>query len=274
MKEGIHPKYRTVVFKDISTDFAFLTRSTINTKDTITWEDGNEYPLIKVEISSASHPFYTGKQKLRRYRRSCGQILQPLREEIVRSPALLEKISKAPQGAFLVSPISPKLLFMQYLLFEDQSHFDLLPLTFTRPVWDLRVGIDRIWEKWGAPPARKTRRASPSATSANGTTSTIPTPPRSASTAKCIPTTDFVEELSDLANQYPGKAIVSQSTNEVPGPVVQSRAAQPPPRAFSARKTSKNVVSGHRSSTLAPEIAIRFPTDIFQHNGACIPHGL
>ena len=64
MKEGIHPNYRPVVFKDISTDFAFLTRSTINTKDTITWEDGNEYPLVKVEISSASHPFYTGKQKL------------------------------------------------------------------------------------------------------------------------------------------------------------------------------------------------------------------
>ena len=64
MKEGIHPDYRPVVFKDISTDFAFLTRSTINTKETITWEDGNEYPLVKVEISSASHPFYTGKQKL------------------------------------------------------------------------------------------------------------------------------------------------------------------------------------------------------------------
>lgn len=64
MKEGIHPNYRPVVFKDISTDFAFLTRSTINTKETITWEDGNEYPLVKVEISSDSHPFYTGKQKL------------------------------------------------------------------------------------------------------------------------------------------------------------------------------------------------------------------
>lgn len=64
MKEGIHPTYRHVVFKDISTDYAFLTKSTINTKDTITWEDGNEYPLVKVEISSDSHPFYTGKQKL------------------------------------------------------------------------------------------------------------------------------------------------------------------------------------------------------------------
>lgn len=64
MKEGIHPNYRPVVFKDISTDYAFLTQSTINTPDTITWEDGNEYPLVKVEISSDSHPFYTGKQKL------------------------------------------------------------------------------------------------------------------------------------------------------------------------------------------------------------------
>lgn len=64
MKKDIHPNYRPVVFKDISTDFAFLTKSTINTKDTITWEDGNEYPLVKVEISSDSHPFYTGKQKL------------------------------------------------------------------------------------------------------------------------------------------------------------------------------------------------------------------
>lgn len=64
MKEGIHPEYREVVFKDISTDFAFLTKSTIKTKDSITWEDGNEYPLVKVEISSDSHPFFTGKQKL------------------------------------------------------------------------------------------------------------------------------------------------------------------------------------------------------------------
>jgi len=64
MKEGIHPEYREVIFKDISTDFAFKTRSTVNTKDSITWEDGNEYPLVKLEISSDSHPFFTGKQKL------------------------------------------------------------------------------------------------------------------------------------------------------------------------------------------------------------------
>ena len=64
MKEGIHPDYREVVFKDEGANFAFLTRSTVKTKDTIVWEDGNEYPLYRMEISSASHPFYTGKQKI------------------------------------------------------------------------------------------------------------------------------------------------------------------------------------------------------------------
>ena len=64
MKADIHPEYREVVFQDISSDFAFLTRSTIDSKETIKWEDGNEYPLVKVEVSSASHPFYTGKHKV------------------------------------------------------------------------------------------------------------------------------------------------------------------------------------------------------------------
>ena len=63
MKADIHPTYRDVVFQDVTTDFAFLSRSTLGSKETIKWEDGNEYPLIKVEISSESHPFYTGKQK-------------------------------------------------------------------------------------------------------------------------------------------------------------------------------------------------------------------
>lgn len=64
MKQGIHPdNYRFVVFKDLSTDYAFLTRSTANSKETVLWEDGKEYPLIKVEISSDSHPFYTGKMQ-------------------------------------------------------------------------------------------------------------------------------------------------------------------------------------------------------------------
>lgn len=80
MKADIHPEYRDVVFQDISSDFSFLTRSTIRTKESIKWEDGNEYPLVKIEVSSASHPFYTGKHKIldaggrvdkfrRRYRR-------------------------------------------------------------------------------------------------------------------------------------------------------------------------------------------------------------
>lgn len=63
MKSDIHPDYRPVVFKDQNADFAVLTGSTIKTKDTIKWEDGNEYPVYFVDISSASHPFYTGKQQ-------------------------------------------------------------------------------------------------------------------------------------------------------------------------------------------------------------------
>ena len=65
MKKDIHPKnYRFVVFKDISNDYMFLTRSTVNTKETITYTDGKEYPLVKLEISNTSHPFFTGKIKL------------------------------------------------------------------------------------------------------------------------------------------------------------------------------------------------------------------
>jgi len=64
MKKGIHPdSYRLVVFKDMSNEELFFTKSTINTKDTIE-VDGKEYPLVKVEISSSSHPFFTGKMKL------------------------------------------------------------------------------------------------------------------------------------------------------------------------------------------------------------------
>ncbi|MBX0334786.1 type B 50S ribosomal protein L31 [Pontibacter sp. HSC-14F20] len=61
MKKGIHPEYREVVFQDMTSDFKFITRSTMNSSETITMEDGKEYPVIKVEVSSASHPFYTGK---------------------------------------------------------------------------------------------------------------------------------------------------------------------------------------------------------------------
>lgn len=64
MKPDIHPDYNFVVFKDTSSDFSFLTRSTKSSKETIKWEDGKEYPLILLEITSGSHPFYTGKQQL------------------------------------------------------------------------------------------------------------------------------------------------------------------------------------------------------------------
>ena len=63
MKSDIHPKYRPVVFEDASADYRFLTRSTISSRETTKWEDGEEYPLVRVDISCASHPFYTGKQK-------------------------------------------------------------------------------------------------------------------------------------------------------------------------------------------------------------------
>ena len=64
MKKNIHPKVRQVVFKDTSSDFSFLGTSTMDSKETIKWEDGQTYPLIKIEISSASHPFFTGKQQV------------------------------------------------------------------------------------------------------------------------------------------------------------------------------------------------------------------
>jgi len=80
VKKDIHPQYREVVFVDTSSDFKFLTRSTIETSETIEWEDGNTYPMARVEISSASHPFYTGKQilvdsggRVERFRRRYGR---------------------------------------------------------------------------------------------------------------------------------------------------------------------------------------------------------
>lgn len=80
MKPDIHPSYRPVVFQDTSSDFKFLTKSTIDTSETVEWEDGETYPLAKVEISSKSHPFYTGKQilvdttgRVERFRKRYGQ---------------------------------------------------------------------------------------------------------------------------------------------------------------------------------------------------------
>jgi len=65
MKKDIHPKdYRLVVFKDMSNGYSFITRSTVKSKETVVWEDGKEYPLIKLEISNTSHPYFTGKMKL------------------------------------------------------------------------------------------------------------------------------------------------------------------------------------------------------------------
>jgi large subunit ribosomal protein L31 len=63
MKEGIHPQYRDVVFHDLSCDFKFITRSTVQTRETTEFE-GKNYPLVKIEVSSESHPFYTGKHKI------------------------------------------------------------------------------------------------------------------------------------------------------------------------------------------------------------------
>ena len=64
MKADIHPDYHDVVFQDVTSDFKFLTRSTLSSKETVKWKDGNEYPLVKIDISSASHPFYTGQNKI------------------------------------------------------------------------------------------------------------------------------------------------------------------------------------------------------------------
>jgi large subunit ribosomal protein L31 len=63
MQKDIHPNYREVVFVDTAGNFSFLTRSTVKSNETIKWTDGKEYPLVKLDISSASHPFFTGKMK-------------------------------------------------------------------------------------------------------------------------------------------------------------------------------------------------------------------
>ena len=64
MKKDIHPDYHPVVFRDAGTGHSFLTKSTASSDRTVEWEDGNEYPIVEVEISSESHPFYTGKQRI------------------------------------------------------------------------------------------------------------------------------------------------------------------------------------------------------------------
>ena len=84
MKKDIHPEYREVVFLDAAANFSFLTRSCVETDETIKWTDGKEYPLYKLEISSASHPFFTGKMKLvdstgqiERFRKRFGDAKKP-----------------------------------------------------------------------------------------------------------------------------------------------------------------------------------------------------
>ncbi len=91
MKKDIHPQdYRLVIFKDFSADHAFLTRSAVQTKDTIVWEDGQEYPLVKLEISSKSHPFFTGKMK---FVDSAGRI-----DKFNKKFAKFSKVKKEPEA--------------------------------------------------------------------------------------------------------------------------------------------------------------------------------
>ena len=85
MRAEIHPDYKDVVFVDTSCDFKFLTRSTMDTKgrETIKWTDGKEYPLVKIEVSSESHPFYTGKHKIMD---TAGRV-EKFRQRYARKPA-------------------------------------------------------------------------------------------------------------------------------------------------------------------------------------------
>ncbi len=85
MKPGIHPEYKEVIFFDTAADFKFLTRSTMEIKGTekMKWTDGNEYPLVKIEVSSESHPFYTGKHKIMD---TAGRV-EKFRQRYARKPA-------------------------------------------------------------------------------------------------------------------------------------------------------------------------------------------
>ena len=96
MKSSIHPQdYRPVVFSDDVAGFAFLTQSTAQTTDTITWEDGNEYPLVKVHISSASHPFFTGEEKIIDTEGRVDRFAARLKAAEERKAALAAKAKKA-----------------------------------------------------------------------------------------------------------------------------------------------------------------------------------
>ena len=105
MKKELHPEnYRLVVFQDVSCDYSFLTHSTVKTTETIKWDDGNEYPLYKLEISNKSHPYFTGKQNLvdsagriekfnRKYNISASDETIDAKEEVVETEVTEEKSS-------------------------------------------------------------------------------------------------------------------------------------------------------------------------------------
>ena len=108
MKPGIHPNYRYVVFQDTSSGDTFLTKSTIETEETTTWTDGNEYPLAKVEISAFTHPFFTGQMKIvdtagrvERFEKRYGKRRKaaPKAEEAVVEEAVVEETPEAPEAA-------------------------------------------------------------------------------------------------------------------------------------------------------------------------------
>ena len=96
MKSSIHPQdYRLVVFSDEQAGFSFLTKSTAQTEETVKWEDGNEYPLVKVHISSASHPFFTGEEKIIDTEGRVDRFAARLKAAEERKAALAAKAKKA-----------------------------------------------------------------------------------------------------------------------------------------------------------------------------------
>src|SRR6266404_2616630 len=101
MKKNLHPTVRQVVFKDVSSDFSFLGTS-VDSKETIKWEDGKSYPLIKVEVSSASHPFFTGKQRVLDTEGRIGRFKKKYGKK-VNYP---RRISRLDQGE-LINPVTP-----------------------------------------------------------------------------------------------------------------------------------------------------------------------
>ena len=112
MKPGIHPNYRYVVFQDTSSGDTFLTKSTIETEETTTWTDGNEYPLAKVEISAFTHPFFTGQMKIvdtagrverfeKRYgkrRKAAPKAEEAVVEETVTEETVAEVVEETPEA--------------------------------------------------------------------------------------------------------------------------------------------------------------------------------